>query len=100
MLIRDKYKRLCVIENGSFFSMSSNSQMKQSHLTKFQFLKLLSALALPLAVAIFTAITTVQNRQIAYANKIFFKLKTINGKLSSLIISMIYHVIVINILEI
>lgn len=69
MLIRDKYKRLCVIENGSFFSMSSNSQMKQSHLTKFQFLKLLSALALPLAVAIFTAITTVQNRQIAYANR-------------------------------
>jgi uncharacterized protein YjbI with pentapeptide repeats len=39
------------------------------HLSKFQLIKLLTSLALPLAVALFTLITTIQNRQIAEQNR-------------------------------
>lgn len=51
------------------FSSSSKGQNDENknkiHLTKFQLIKLLTSLALPLAVAIFTLITTIQNRHIA-----------------------------------
>ncbi len=39
------------------------------YLTKFQLLKLLISLALPLAVALFTLITTLQHRQIVENNR-------------------------------
>ncbi|CAF4890472.1 unnamed protein product, partial [Rotaria sp. Silwood2] len=38
-------------------------------LTKFQLIKLITSCALPLAVAIFTLVTTLQNRQIALQNR-------------------------------
>lgn len=46
-----------------------NDEPKRSHLNKFQFLKLLSSLALPLAVTVFTVITTLQSTKIANANR-------------------------------
>lgn len=50
-------------------SSSSKQENEKIHLTKFQVIKLLTSLALPLAVAIFTLITTVQNRHIAHQNR-------------------------------
>lgn len=50
-------------------SISEDDYLKHSHLTKFQLIKLISSCALPLAVAIFTLVTTLQNRQIAKQNR-------------------------------
>ncbi|CAF5114137.1 unnamed protein product, partial [Rotaria sp. Silwood1] len=50
-------------------SISEDDQNRISHLTKFQLIKLITSCALPLAVAIFTLVTTLQNRQIALQNR-------------------------------
>ena len=46
-----------------------DEKTRNVRLTKFHIIKLLTSLALPLAVAIFTLITTLQNRQIARQNR-------------------------------
>ncbi|UJR32345.1 hypothetical protein I4U23_019808 [Adineta vaga] len=46
-----------------------NRMTTKSRLTSFQIIKILTSLALPLAVAIFTLITTIQNRNIARQNR-------------------------------